>query len=130
MKKLLLLSLLISTVCLADPRREEAKHDRAMRERDQVAAMVGGDRFHDHREWHEHGGHGFGWGEFVGGIILGGIIAHEVNGRWYDDSYHEVRRITVCEDVMVRDAWGNPVRDFYGNFVVTKRCHDEWVYVN
>jgi hypothetical protein len=75
----------------------------------------------EHNEWHQRGGH-FGWGEFVGGIILGSIVAHQVDGHYYDNSEAEVRRITLCDNIYLYDQ--------YGRFIRTERqCHDEWVRV-
>jgi len=79
-------------------------------------------RDYDHHEWHEHN-RGFGWGEFLGGIVLGGIIAHEVGGHYYDSQYNEIRQVTVCENVPIFDVYGNVIR-FY------QRCHQEWVRIN
>ena len=109
MKKLLLLAaLLIPITSFADP-----DHHR--------------DR--DHHEWHERGGH-FGWGEFVGGLILGGIIAHEINGHYYDQDETEVRRVSVCNDYPVVDQYGRYVYDQWGHMITERRCHDEWVRIN
>jgi hypothetical protein len=84
--------------------------------------------YREHREWHEQGNH-FGWGEFVGGLILGGIIAHEVNGRYYDTDEHEVRRITTCYEYPVVDQYGHYVYDDWGHLMTERRCRDEWVRV-
>jgi hypothetical protein len=86
-------------------------------------------RDREHHEWHERGGH-FGWGEFVGGLVLGGIIAHEVNGHYYDNNEEEVRRIRVCNDSPVVDRDGRYVYDQWGHMVIERRCHDEWIRDN
>jgi hypothetical protein len=75
-----------------------------------------------HHEWHERYGSGNGWA-FFGGLILGGIIAHEVDGHYYDQDDYEVRRITVCKDVPLYTRYG----DVYG---YERQCHEEWVRVN
>ena len=110
MKKLLLIAALMVpfATASADPREH---HDR------------------DHHEWHERGSH-FGWGEFVGGLILGGIGAHEINGHYYNEDDDEVRRVTICRDVIVYDQWNHPVYDNWGRMITERRCHDEWVRVN
>jgi hypothetical protein len=83
----------------------------------------------DHHEWHERGDH-FGWGEFVGGIVLGGIIAHEVSGHNYDTDEREVRRVTICDDVPLYDWRHIPIYDFHGNQVIVHKCRDEWVHID
>ena len=87
------------------------------------------DHHREHREWHERGGN-FGWGEFVGGLVLGGIIAHEINGHYYNRDEREVRRVTVCNDYPVVDQWGHYVYDQWGHMIIERRCHDEWVRVD
>jgi hypothetical protein len=78
----------------------------------------------EHREHHEHyeGGNGAGW--FLGGLILGGIIAHEAEDHhYYDEQGYEVRRETVCVNVpYAYDRWGNVIS-------FTQQCHEEWVRV-
>ena len=108
MKKLLLIAALLIpfTTALADP----GEH-------------------HRDRDHHEQGSH-FGWGEFVGGLILGGIIAHEVNGHYYDEDESEVRPVSVCHDYPVIDQYGRYVYDNWGRMITERRCHDEWVRVN
>jgi len=97
-----------ATTAIADPNRNHHgyEHDR------------------DHHEWHDRGGH-FGWGEFVGGIVLGGILAHEVSGRYYDNDEQEVRQI--CNDYPVVDQYGRYVFDNMGHLIVERRCR--WVQV-
>jgi len=111
MKKLILIAALLIPVIAAQADPGDHRHER------------------EHREWHDRGGQ-WGWGEFVGGLILGGIIAHEVNGHYYDNDEEEVRRITICNDVPVIDAYGHYVFDQWGHMVVERRCHDEWVRVD
>ena len=114
MKKLILFAaLLVPTIATADP-SEHREHDRGERH---------------HREYHG-GGNRFGWGELVGGMILGGIIAHEIDGRYYDNDRREVRRVTICNDYPIVDQYGRYVFDPYGRMITERRCHDEWVYVN
>jgi len=93
-----------------------------------ASAYAEPDRHREHHEWHERGGR-FGWGEFVGGIILGSIIAHEVNGHYYDNDENEVRRVPVCNEYPVIDQWGHYVYDNWGHMITERRCHDEWVRV-
>ena len=109
MKKLLLLTALLMP--LAATADHEHRRDR------------------DRHEWHERSNH-FGWGEFVGGLVLGGIIVHEVNGHYYDNNEEEVRRIRVCNDSSVVDRDGRYVYDQWGHMVIERRCHDEWIRDN
>jgi hypothetical protein len=74
-------------------------------------------------ERYEHEHHGFGWGEFLGGVILGGIITHEVSGHYYDNDDYEVRRIVVCNNVPLFTPYGVV-------YAYQRQCHEEWVRIN
>ena len=75
-------------------------------------------------EWREQRGQhrGARWGELVGGVILGGIIAHEIDGHWYNEDRDEVRRIVTCDTIALYDQ--------NGNYVKTERvCRETWVRI-
>jgi hypothetical protein len=108
MKKLILLAaLLIPTLAIADPYYHNGWHG----------------THNPYHGWRERGNRGFGWGGFFGGIILGGIIVHEIDGQYYDENNIEVRRVLVCNDIPMYDQYGYIVR-------YEHRCHYEWIQVN
>ena len=84
-----------------------------------------------HGQHHEyHGGDGrFGWG-LLGGLILGGIIANEVNGHYYDSYNREVVKVRVCFDAPTIDVYGRPMYDFYGRPLVHTVCEYRWQQVD
>jgi len=74
---------------------------------------------------HEHhgGGHGMGW--FLGGVLLGGLVAHEMDNNtivYQSPPGTGYQRITVCSDVIVTDV--------YGISRLIKQCHFEYVPIN
>jgi len=104
----LIVSLSLTTVSVASP---AAHHGHTNHE------------LHELHEAHEHHeGHGFGWGGIFGAIVLGGIVAHEVDGYYYDTEDREVRRVVVCNDIPLYTRYG----DIYAYQHV---CHEEWVSV-
>jgi len=127
-----------ATASLADPREREREHNNYRPPAVVQAPVQSHERERDHdyrpheREWHgDHDydrGHHFGWGWFFGGILLGDILAHEIDGHWYDDYDREVIRVPVCRDEVVYDAWRQPIYDSWGRIVTRRVCHDEWVY--
>ena len=80
-----------------------------------------------HGERHEYHGNGLA---FLGGLLVGSIITHEVDGHVYDDQHRELVRVNQCYYQYVKDRWGNVMYDVYAKPVYREICYDVWKPVN
>lgn len=80
--------------------------------------------------WHGSYHEGHSGLAFLGGLLLGGVLAHEIDGRYYDDYHREVVRVRECHPQQVVDSWGRLMYDRYGNPIMQEVCYDRWQRVD